>query len=79
MAVEEKKLSAQQPFQAFDAGGIRITFGRAVVERENAGRFDGIKQQVALGLDKAINSFTSILRRQLPVFLILITCPRRTG
>jgi succinoglycan biosynthesis transport protein ExoP len=34
---------------------------------------------IALGLDKAINSFTSILRRQLPVFLILIPCATTLG
>jgi len=38
-----------------------------------------VRQQVALGLDKAINSFTSILRRQLPVFLILIPCATTLG
>jgi polysaccharide biosynthesis transport protein len=37
-----------------------------------------VRQQVALGLDKAINSFT-ILRRQLPVFLILIPCATTLG
>lgn len=38
-----------------------------------------VRQQVALGLEKAIKSFTSILRRHLPVFLILIPCATALG
>lgn len=37
------------------------------------------RQQIASDLNEAIKSFTSILRRQLPVFLILIPCATTLG
>lgn len=43
VAVQLRKLSAQQPFQARDAGRIGIALGRIVVHRKNASRFDGIE------------------------------------